>query len=147
MRKMKSALAALCVAALFMGSGPAVARAKAVERYKAMVDNQSFRVIRYDNGSVKVVDGGVFGDGVSYNPRLPPSDKAIVTGSARAIAFGKITPRRAGSEHPENAVQHATIIHARNASRLVGQKRLDHTPLEVGQIISAHADAESDFGA
>lgn len=69
MRKMKSALAALSMTALFMGSAPAAARAKAVERHKAMVDNQSFKVIRYGNGSVKVVDGGVFGDGVSYNLR------------------------------------------------------------------------------
>ena len=109
-------------------------------------------MVRPDGGAVDHLDVAIIGsgDGVHHSipdPRLPPSDKAIVTGSARAIAFGKITPRRAGSEHPENAVQHATIIHARNASRLVGQKRLDHTPLEVGQIISAHADAESDFGA
>jgi hypothetical protein len=31
-------------------------------------------------------------------------------------------------------------------SRFVGQQRFDHAPFEVGQIISAHADAESEFG-
>ena len=36
-------------------------------------------------------------------------------------------------------------IDARHASRLVGQQRLDNAPLEVGQIVSAHADAESGF--
>jgi hypothetical protein len=32
-----------------------------------------------------------------------------------------------------------------HASRLVGQQRLDHAPLEVGQVVSAHAVAESEF--
>jgi hypothetical protein len=35
----------------------------------------------------------------------------------------------------------------RHTPRLVGQQRLDHAPLEVGQIISAHADVESEFCA
>ena len=63
----------------------------------------------------------------------------------RAIALGQVTPRRTGAQYPEDAVQRATIIDARYASRLVGQQRLDHAPLEVGQIISAHADAESEI--
>jgi hypothetical protein len=50
-------------------SAPADARAKAIGRQKVSVEGQSFRVVRYDNGSVKVVDGGIFGDGVSYNLR------------------------------------------------------------------------------
>jgi hypothetical protein len=37
-------------------------------------------------------------------------------------------------------------VASQHASWLVGQERLDHAPLEVGQIISAHADAESDLG-
>jgi hypothetical protein len=37
------------------------------------------------------------------------------------------------------------VIDARHASRLVGQQRLNNAPLEVGQIVSAHADAESGF--
>ena len=48
---------------------PADARAKAIGRQKVSVEEQSFRVIRYDNGSVKVVDGGIFGDTGSYNLR------------------------------------------------------------------------------
>ncbi|KAI1691889.1 hypothetical protein DdX_21588 [Ditylenchus destructor] len=36
----------------------------------------------------------------------------------------------------------------RDARRaLIGQKRLDHVPLEIGQVIAAHADAESAFAA
>jgi len=45
----------------------------------------------------------------------------------------------------EDAVQHTAIIDAQHASRLVGQQRFDHAPLEVGQVVSARADAESDM--
>jgi hypothetical protein len=45
----------------------------------------------------------------------------------------------------EDAVQHTAVIDARHASRLVGQQRLYNALLEVGQIVSAHADAESGF--
>lgn len=49
--------------------GPAFAGAKAVQRYKATVEGQTFKVIRYDNGTVKIVDGGMFGPGYSFNER------------------------------------------------------------------------------
>src|SRR3546814_4113524 len=77
---------------------------------------------------------------------LPPSGEAVVTGGTWAIALRQVAPRRTGTQHPEDAVQHAPIIDARHPSRLVGQQRLDHAPLEVGQVVSAHADAESDAG-
>ena len=61
-------------------------------------------------------------------------------------------PRRAAVLDPggiparaaEDAVQYTAVIDARIASRFVGQKRLDHTPLEVGQAISAHGELESE---
>lgn len=86
------------------------------------------------------------GDGVHHpvpNTCLPPSHEAVVAGGSRAIPFREVTPRRTGSQNPEDAVQHAAIVDAGHASEFVGQKRLDHAPFEVGQIISAHADAES----
>lgn len=53
-----------------MGWGaPANAGSKAVQRYKAMVEGQTFKVIRYDDGTVKVVDGSMFGPRYSYNLR------------------------------------------------------------------------------
>ncbi len=88
------------------------------------------------------------GDGVHHpipHPGLPPSHEAVVTGGARAIALRQVSPRRTRSQHPEDAVQHAAVIDAWDASRLVGQQRLDHAPLEIGQIISAHAELESDI--
>ena len=78
--------------------------------------------------------------------RFPPSHEAVVAGGARAVALGQVAPWCTGSQHPEDAVQRAAVINARHASRLVGQERLDHAPLEVGQIVSAHADAESANG-
>jgi hypothetical protein len=54
--------------------------------------------------------------------------------SARA---GHATAHRSAA--PEDAVQHAAIVNSRNAAWLVGQQRLDHAALEIGQIISAHA--------
>src|SRR5262249_23502851 len=88
------------------------------------------------------------GDGVHHPipyTRLPPPHEAVVAGSARAKPLWQITPRRAGSQHPKNAVQHPAMIDARHSARLVGEKRRDHAPFEVGQAISAHAYAESDF--
>src|SRR3546814_3963575 len=59
---------------------------------------------------------------------LPPSGEAVVTGGTWAIALRQVAPRRTGTQHPEDAVQHAPIIDARHPSRLVGQQRLDHAP-------------------
>src|SRR3546814_290056 len=55
---------------------------------------------------------------------LPPSGEAVVTGGTWAIALRQVAPRRTGTQHPEDAVQHAPIIDARHPSRLVGQQRL-----------------------
>ncbi|MEK7454345.1 MAG: hypothetical protein AABZ76_05435 [Pseudomonadota bacterium] len=66
LKALLAAGAALCLMAL---PSTGHARAKEVGRQKVSVDDQSFKVIRYDNGSVKVVDGGIFGDGTSYNLR------------------------------------------------------------------------------
>lgn len=75
---------------------------------------------------------------------LPPSIEAVVAGGARAVALRQVAPGRTGAQHPENAVQRAAVIDARHASRSVRQERLDHAPLEVGQVISAHARPESE---
>jgi hypothetical protein len=74
---------------------------------------------------------------------LAPSIEAVVAGGAWTVALGQVAPRRTGPQHPENAIQYAPVIDARHASGLIGLQRLDHAPLEVGQIISAHANAES----
>lgn len=48
---------------------PAIAGAKAVERYRTEVEGQPFKVIRYADHSVKVVVAGTFGPAYSYKLR------------------------------------------------------------------------------
>lgn len=84
-----------------------------------------------------------FGDGVHEavpHTCFTPSDKAIVAGGAGAVSLWQIAPLRTGSQHPEDAVQHAAIVYARQH---LGQERLDHKPFGIGQVIAAHAEAES----
>jgi hypothetical protein len=107
-------------------------------------------LVRPDGGAVDHLDLAVVrgADGV-HQPVpyacLSPSVEAVVAGGAWSVALGQVAPRRPGSQHPEDAVQHTPIVDTRHTSRLVGQERLDHAPLEVGQVVSAHADAESVF--
>lgn len=96
-----------------------------------------------DHLDVAVIRGGDLVHQPVPHTCLSPSHEAVVAGGAWPIAFRQVAPWRAGAQHPENAVQHASVVHAGHASRLVGQQRLDHAPLEVGQVVSAHADAES----
>lgn len=115
----------------------------------AAVTTTTGLLVRPDESAVDHLDVGIrrVGNGVHHpipDPNLTPSHEAIVAGGARTIAFRQVAPWRAGSQHPEDPVQHTAIINARYATRLVGQERLDHAPLEVGQVISAHADAESE---
>src|SRR3546814_8424702 len=79
--------------------------------------------------ALPILDGAVVGgsDGVHQvvpYACLPPSGEAVVTGGTWAIALRQVAPRRTGTQHPEDAVQHAPIIDARHPSRLVGQQRL-----------------------
>jgi hypothetical protein len=109
-------------------------------------------LVSANGGAVDHLDVAVVGGGEGlHHPlpdtRLPPSHEAIVAGGARAVTLGQVAPWRTGSQHPEDAVQHAPIVDARYASWFVGQQRLDHTPLEVGQVISAHSEPESESGA
>ncbi|GAB7553898.1 hypothetical protein NRB_34080 [Novosphingobium sp. 11B] len=48
---------------------PAIAGPKAIQRYKAVVEGEAFKVIRYENGTVKIVDGGMFGPNYSFKQR------------------------------------------------------------------------------
>ena len=88
------------------------------------------------------------GDGVHHpipHACFPPSNEAVAAGGARAVTLRQVAPRRTRTQHPEDAVQHTPVIDARHASRLVRQQRFDHAPLDVGQVISANADAESEL--
>ena len=47
-----------------------------------------------------------------------------------------IAPRCSRSKDPEDAIDEATVVHARNATRLVGQHRLDGVPFTIGELIA-----------
>lgn len=107
-------------------------------------------LVRPDGSTVDHLDVTVVrsGDGVHHtvpDAYFAPPNKAIVACRTGTIAFGQVPPWRTGSQYPEDAVQHTTVIDARHASGLIGKKWLDHAPLEVSQVISAHAGRESDF--
>lgn len=91
-----------------------------------------------------------FGDGVHEavpHTCFPPSHEAIVAGGAWAISLRQVSPWSSRSQHPEDTVEHPTVVDTRHTTRFVGEMRLDRAPFEVGQIISAHEESESDFAA
>jgi hypothetical protein len=53
-----------------------------------------------------------------------------------SIRRGGITPRRTPTKDPKDAVEHAPVIHARNAARLVRQHRLDRGPFIIGEFVA-----------
>lgn len=108
-------------------------------------------LVRPDGSAVDHLDVAVMcgSDGIHHpvpHACFPPSNEAVVTSGTRAIALGKISPWGTGSQHPKDAVQHAAVIDTGHPSGFVRQQRLDHAPLEICQVISAHANAESHLG-
>lgn len=70
--KMKTRyLASVGTALLPVGGIPSLAhdRAKAIQRQRIVVDDQSFKIIQYDNASVRAVQTAVRGQRASYNLR------------------------------------------------------------------------------
>src|SRR5262245_24342235 len=79
------------------------------------------------------------GDGIHEavpNTCFAPSDKAIVAGGAWAVPLWQIAPWRTGSQHPEDAVQHAAVIHARHPACLARQHRSHGGPLIVRKFVA-----------
>lgn len=69
MRYRKVILAgAIVIVATTIGTS-AYAGPKAVERYRTQVGKQTFKVIRYDNNSVKISATGFYSPGYSYKLR------------------------------------------------------------------------------
>src|ERR1044072_1251966 len=65
-----------------------------------------------------------------------PTDKAIVAGGVGAKVHRHIAPRCAGTQDPKDAIEHATIIYAPNAARLVRQHRLDGGPFVIAEFVA-----------
>ena len=66
----------------------------------------------------------------------PPANEAIVAGGVRTKTVRHVPPWRPRLLHPKDAVENAAVVHPCNATRLVGQHRLDGSPLVVGKFIA-----------
>ena len=87
-------------------------------------------------------------DGARYH--VKEMMKEISAKGSAALACALLMPATAEAKPARCVIKQIgplilTVIDARHAFGLVGQQRFDHTPLEIGQIISTHADAESQF--
>src|ERR1700756_1067236 len=59
--------------------------------------------------------------------------------------LGQITPRCSRAQYPEDAIEDTTVVHPRNATRLVRQHGLDGNPFIIGEFV-AH-DSSPQFGS
>jgi hypothetical protein len=60
-------------------------------------------------------------------------------------ALDQVAPWRFESRQPEDILQHMATEDTRHAFRLAGSRRLDHTPIEDGQIVSPVPRHDSAF--
>ena len=74
-----------------------------------------------------------------------PANEAIVAGGARAKVIRQIAPRRARTQDPKDAVEHAAVIYTRHATRLIRQERPDGGSFIIGEFV-AH-DSRLRFGS
>lgn len=96
------------------------------------VDHLHLAVVRLDDGLHQAVpDAG-----------LAPAIEAVVGRGVGPVSTRQVAPRRAGTQHPEDAIEHASVVLRLGPSPVHRQKRLDDTPLEVCEIV-AH-DPSSD---
>ena len=79
------------------------------------------------------------------NASPPPTNEAVVAGGVRTKHVGHITPRCSRAQDPEDATEDTTVIHPRNAKRLVLQHGFDGNPFMIGEFI-AH-DSSPQFGS
>ena len=65
-----------------------------------------------------------------------PANETIVAGGVWAKVLRQIAPWCAGPQYPKDAVEHAPVIHPRNAARFIRQERLDGRPFLVGEFVA-----------
>ena len=66
---------------------------------------------------------------------LAPAVEAIVGGRVRHVPFGQIAPWSARAQDPKDSIENLAVVARFAASTALGQKRLDDTPLQVGQVV------------
>src|SRR5262245_30310218 len=67
---------------------------------------------------------------------LAPPIEAVVGRGIGPVSFGKIAPRCACAQNPENAVENTPIVLELHAAPVLRQQRLDDAPLEVCKIVA-----------
>jgi len=96
-----------------------------------MVD-QALIIQLVEKGSGQAVPGAI----------LPPAVEMIEDGFPGPIAFGKVAPRGAGVQNPENAVDVEAIVFTRTAAttvmRSAGEKGRDPRPVSVREFVAMH---------
>ncbi|GGI33945.1 hypothetical protein GCM10010987_76920 [Bradyrhizobium guangdongense] len=102
------------------------------------------------NGGVYHLNSGVMGSGKRVDDAAPdasplPADETVTAGRVRAKMIRQIAPRCPGSQDPEDAMEDTTVVHPRNATRLVRQHGLDGNPFMIGEFV-AH-DSNPQFGS
>ena len=103
-----------------------------------------------DNGGVDHLNSGIMGSGkrvydAAPDASPPPTEDAIVACGIRTKHLRKITPWRSGAQDPEDAIEDTTVVHPRNATRLVRQHRLDGNPFKIGEFIAHNSSPQ--FGS
>src|SRR5262245_34636178 len=66
----------------------------------------------------------------------PPPNEAIVTSGAGTVVLRQVAPRGTRTQDPKDAIEHATIIYAPNAARLVRQQRFDGGPFAIAEFVA-----------
>src|SRR6185437_869607 len=84
-------------------------------------------------------------DDAAPNASPPPANEAVVAAGVRTKHVGQSTPRGSGAQDPKDAIEDTTVVHPRNATRLVRQHGLDGNPFMIGEFI-AH-DSSPQFGS
>src|SRR5271170_4085445 len=71
-------------------------------------------------------------------PVGPPAAEAVIDAFPLAVAFGEITPGRAGAENPEHAIERSAMVVPFAAAFLCWEQAFKKFPLLVADIISRH---------
>src|SRR6516164_285401 len=93
-----------------------------------------------DNRRVDHLDSGIVSSGkrvydAAPDAGLPPPTEAVVASGVRTKRLGQITPGSPESQDPENAVEDTSVVHPRNAARLVRQHWLDCGPFIIREFV------------
>ena len=96
--------------------------------------------------------GGEGLEDAAERPRTDPALKAPMTGLVRGIAIRQVLPGRAGSQDPQDAVQHVARIAPRSPAAIAADSRLreegrQNGPLLIGEVHAVEYDGPSSFAS